>query len=137
MAEMGALMVTAILLAGALGIGWLIGIAIRQIRGADGPADKYKQSSKERRGENKRTGRGGLPHAWRKGRFPPLIPGGHPMHPQERQQPPNQKIYLYFGPRGGPTDSEDTEEDDPGTGRGGRPRSYGPGGMFPGGGRGG
>lgn len=59
------------------------------------------------------------------------------MRMQEPQQPPNQNIYLYFGPRGSPTDSEDTEEDDPRTGRGHRPGSYGPGGMFPGGGRGG
>jgi len=137
MAEFSALMVAAIFLGGALGIGWLIGTAIRQLRGRDASADEDKQSSKERRGENKSTGRGRLPHAWRKGRFPPHVPVGQPMRTQERQQPPHQNIYLFFGPQDGVTDSESPERREGGPGRGNRPGPFRPEDIFPGGGRGG
>lgn len=135
MDEFAALMVTAILLGAAYGGGYVLGMVIRRIRGVDVPDREQKGISREQRREDKRSRRGLMPHAWQKGMFPPRVPGGQPMRPQERQQPPNQNIYLFFGPRGGPTDSEDPEDHEPGPGQGHGPGSYGPGGMFPGGGR--
>jgi hypothetical protein len=137
MAEMGALIITAMLLGAAFGVGWIIGMVIRRIRGVDDPERQEKKKAKEQRREEKRNRRGLVPNAWQKGRFPPRVPGGQPMRMQEPQQPPNQNIYLFFGPRGGSANSQEPEDDDPRTGRGTPPGSYGPGGMFPGGGRGG
>ncbi len=131
MEDLAALIVTAMLLGASFGVGWIIGIVIRRIRGVDDPDREQKRISKEQRREDKRNRRGLMPRAWQKGRFPPRVPGGQPMRPQERQQPPNQNIYLFFGPRGDSTDSEDSEDHDPGPGQGHRPGSHGPGSPFP------
>jgi len=137
MDEFAALMVTAMLLGAGFGVGWIIGIVIRRIRGCDDPDREQKRSSKERRREDKRYRRGLMPHAWQKGRFPPRVPGGQPMPPQERQQPPHQNIYLFFGPRDDFGDSEDSEPREGGPRRGHRPPSHGPAGPFARGARGG
>lgn len=128
MDEFAALMVTALLLGAAFGIGWIIGLAIRRIRGVDDPDREEKRKSKEQRREDKRN-RGAFPGAGPKGRFPPRIPGIQPMRPQERQPPPNQNFYMFFAPRGDSSDSEEQEDYQPG--RGPRPGPYGPGSPFP------
>ena len=128
MAEMGALIVVAMLLAAAYGGGYALGIVIRRIWGVDDPNREQKRKAKEQRREDKRAARM-LPRGW-PGRFPPRVPQGQPPWTQEPQQPPNQNFFMYFGPRGGSANSEDSEDDDPRTGRGPRTGSYGPGGMF-------
>jgi len=128
MAEMGALIVMSMILGAAFGIGTIIGIAIRRIRGVDDPDREQKRKSKEQRRMDKRAARGAPPGAWSKGRFPPRVPGGQAMWSREPQQQPNQNFFMYFSPRGGSANSEEPEDDDLRTGRGRRPGSYGPGG---------
>jgi len=134
--EFADLMVTALLLGAGFGVGWILGMVIRRIRGVDDPDREQKRNSKEQRREDKRNHRG-LPRAWPKGRFPPRVPGRQPTRPQERQQPPHQNIYLFFGPQDGVTDSESPERQEGGPGRGNRPGPFRPEDIFPGGGRGG
>jgi hypothetical protein len=133
--EFAALMVTALLLGAAYGGGYVLGMVIRRIRGVDDPEHQEKKKAKGQRREEKRNRRGLMPNAWQKGRFPPRVPRGQPTWTQEPQQPPNQNIYFFIGPRGGPRDSEESEDGDAGPRQGRGRGSYGSGGMFPGGGR--
>jgi hypothetical protein len=132
--EFAALMVTALLLGAAYGGGYVLGIVIRRIRGVDDPNREEKRKSKQQRREEKKAARG-LPRGWARGRFPPRVPRGQPTWTQEPQQPPNQNIYFFIGPRGSPRDSEESEDGDAGPRQGRGRGSYGSGGMFPGGGR--